>query len=116
MASDTEKLLKATVVKENEINYVYNNISQIECANEYLLLHPKNDRTHVLRIQDFEKIVLEEDKKAFSNGDFIRSMNDDDLAEWLCRQVFDDYGDRENSIDIQRYHTMRNFLKNERVS
>ena len=45
-----------------------------------------------------------------TNGEHVRQLSDDDLAEWLCRQIFRDHG--LNPLqDMVRYHAMRNFLK-----
>ena len=45
-------------------------------------------------------------------GDKIRAMSDDELAEWLCHQFWDDY-DEDDVINVIRYNQVRNFLKME---
>jgi len=47
-----------------------------------------------------------------TNGDQIRKMNDDELAEWLCKQIWGDYGIDPIMCNIH-YHEIRNFLKME---
>ncbi len=45
-------------------------------------------------------------------GDKVRTMNDDELADWLCNQFWDDYK-TDDVINIIRYNQIRNFLKME---
>ena len=45
-----------------------------------------------------------------TNGEYLRSLTDEALAEWLCRQLWDDY-DYVTTRDTIRYHMVRNFLK-----
>lgn len=46
-----------------------------------------------------------------TNREHLSSLSDDDLAEWLCKQIFADYGDGKcPMVDHARYHTVRNFL------
>lgn len=41
--------------------------------------------------------------------DILRKMDEDELAEWLCVQMWDDY--REDlSLKAIRFHQVRNFL------
>ena len=52
-----------------------------------------------------------------TNREYLESMSDDDLAEWLCKQIFG--SDEEGRVkygedpitDHIIYHQMRNFLK-----
>ena len=50
-----------------------------------------------------------------TNAEKIRSMTDEELADWLCVQFWDDYDDHDKDclITIIRYNTVRNFLKME---
>lgn len=41
--------------------------------------------------------------------DKIRQMNEDELAEWLCRQMWQDYG-KDQMMSAIRFHQVRNFL------
>lgn len=47
-----------------------------------------------------------------TNGDKIRSMNDEKLASWLCYQFWDDF-DTNDVINVVRYNQVRNYLKME---
>lgn len=47
-----------------------------------------------------------------TNAEKIRQMTDEELAEWLCKQFWDDY-DQDDVINIIRYNQVRNFLKME---
>ena len=42
--------------------------------------------------------------------DTLNSMTDDEFAEWLCHQIFPDYGE-DNAINDLRYKSVRNFLE-----
>lgn len=46
-----------------------------------------------------------------TNGDKIRSMSDDELVEFLMKQIYP--GDMELKDYIFRYHMIRNFILNE---
>ena len=49
-----------------------------------------------------------------TNREYLNNMNDDDFAEWLCRQFWDDFDADGGMIrDLQRYHSIRNWLKME---
>ncbi len=50
-----------------------------------------------------------------SNREWLSKMNDDELADWLCKQMFPDYGvdGKDPLLDTTRFHTVRNFLKME---
>lgn len=46
----------------------------------------------------------------------LNRMDDDDFAEWLCHQMWGDYGsNREGmtALNTMRFHSVRNFLKME---
>ena len=52
-----------------------------------------------------------------TNREYLASLSDDALAEWLCKQIFGTkaegkliYG-TDPATDALIYHTMRNFLK-----
>ena len=47
-----------------------------------------------------------------TNHEYLRQMPIDDFADWLCRQLWNNYGQfaKRTNIDIQRYHSVRNFL------
>ena len=47
-----------------------------------------------------------------TNREKLASMSDDDLAAWLCRQMWPDF-DKPDVINMIRYHQVRNFLKME---
>lgn len=47
-----------------------------------------------------------------TNGDKIRSMNDEKLASWLCYQFWEDF-DTNDVINVVRYNQVRNYLKME---
>lgn len=47
-----------------------------------------------------------------TNGDKIRSMNDEELAIWLCNQFWEDF-DTDDVINVVRYNQVRNYLKME---
>lgn len=49
-----------------------------------------------------------------TNRERLNDMTDDDFAEWLCRQFWDDFDADGGMIrDLQRYHSIRNWLKME---
>jgi hypothetical protein len=50
-----------------------------------------------------------------TNREWLSKMSDDDLADWLCKQMFLDYGvdGKDPLLDTTRFHTVRNFLKME---
>lgn len=50
-----------------------------------------------------------------TNRERLEKMSDEDLADWLCKQMFADYkAPISNKIlDMTRLHTVRNFLKME---
>lgn len=49
-----------------------------------------------------------------TNREYLNNMNDEDFAEWLCRQFWDDFDADGGMIrDLQRYHSIRNWLKME---
>lgn len=41
--------------------------------------------------------------------DKIRKMDEDELAEWLCHQMWEDYG-KDMTLTMIRFHQVRNFL------
>lgn len=47
-----------------------------------------------------------------TNREKLNSMTDEDFADWICHQLWDDYG-QDSMIDMFRYNTVRNFLKAE---
>ena len=47
-----------------------------------------------------------------TNREKLNSMTDEEFAEWLCKQMFEDY-DADDVINVIRYHNVRNFLKME---
>lgn len=51
-------------------------------------------------------------KLGMTNAEKIKQMTDEELAEWLCKQFWDDY-DQDDVINIIRYNQVRNFLKME---
>ena len=42
-------------------------------------------------------------------GERLRQMTDDELADWLCSQLWDDYK-HDDGINVIRYNQVRNFL------
>lgn len=49
-----------------------------------------------------------------TNREWLNQMNDEELADWLCKQMFSDYDD-DDFINVARFNTVRNFLKMEHV-
>ena len=47
-----------------------------------------------------------------TNREWLSKMSDDELADWLCKQMFSDY-DEDDFINVSRFLTVRNFLKME---
>ena len=47
-----------------------------------------------------------------TNRERLNTLSDDDLTEWLCRQMWPYYGE-EGALDAIRFHEVRNFLKME---
>lgn len=47
-----------------------------------------------------------------TNREWLSKMSDDELADWLCKQMFSDY-DEDDLINVSRFHTVRNFLEME---
>lgn len=47
-----------------------------------------------------------------TNREYINQLSDDDLTEWLCKQMWPYYGE-EGALDAIRFHQVRNFLKME---
>lgn len=47
-----------------------------------------------------------------TNHEYLRQMPIDDFADWLCRQLWNNYDQfgKRTVIDTQRYHSVRNFL------
>lgn len=45
-----------------------------------------------------------------TNREYLNALSDDDLAEWLCRQIWEQYTGQ-GLTDSIRYNTVRNFLK-----
>lgn len=41
--------------------------------------------------------------------DKIRQMDEDEFAEWLCKQMWRDYGE-DPMLSAIRFHQVRNFL------
>ena len=50
-----------------------------------------------------------------TNREYLNQMDDDAFADWLCKQMFPDYGvdGKDPLLDKTRFHTVRNFLKME---
>ena len=49
-----------------------------------------------------------------TNREYLNALSDDDFAEWLCKQIWDDFDAEGGMIrDLQRYHSIRNWLKME---
>ena len=47
-----------------------------------------------------------------TNREKLNVMSDDDFAEWLCRQFWDDFDAGGGMMrELQRYHGIRNWLK-----
>lgn len=47
-----------------------------------------------------------------TNREYLASLSDDDLADWLCRQIWDTYmTTRDTMENLMRFHQVRNFLK-----
>ena len=44
-----------------------------------------------------------------TNGERLRQMTDDELADWLCHQLWGDY-EADDVINVVRYNQVRNFL------
>ncbi len=47
-----------------------------------------------------------------TNREKLNAMTDEELAKWLCQQVWDDYG-RDPLLSAIRFNHIRNFLKME---
>ena len=47
-----------------------------------------------------------------TNGDRIRKMSDEELADFLCNQLWEDYHTN-RKLTMIRYNQVRNFLKME---
>ncbi len=47
-----------------------------------------------------------------TNREKLNAMTDEEFAEWLCQQVWDDYG-RDPLLSAMRFNHIRNFLKRE---
>ena len=45
-----------------------------------------------------------------TNREHLNALSDDDFAEWLCRQIWEQYTGQ-GLTDSIRYNTVRNFLK-----
>lgn len=47
-----------------------------------------------------------------TNREYLAQMSDEDLADWLCRQMWSDYDEPKSilAINVMRFHTVRNFL------
>ena len=47
-----------------------------------------------------------------TNHEYLKQMPTDEFADWLCKQMWSDYGkDREDTgVDVVRFHQVRNFL------
>lgn len=45
-----------------------------------------------------------------TNREKLNSMTDEELAKWLCKQIWPDY-EADDVINIIRYNAARNFLK-----
>ena len=50
-----------------------------------------------------------------TNREYLNQMDDDAFADWLCKQMFPNYGvyGKTHLLDMTRFHTVRNFLKME---
>jgi len=53
-----------------------------------------------------------------TNREYLNQMDDDAFADWLCKQMFLDYGvdgkdGKDPLLDTTRFHAVRNFLKME---
>ncbi len=49
-----------------------------------------------------------------TNREYLAQMSNEDLADWLCKQIFPDYRrSHHKMLDVSRFHTIRNFLKME---
>ena len=48
-----------------------------------------------------------------TNREWLNNMDDDEFADWLCEQMFPNYGvyGKTHLLDMTRFHTVRNFLK-----
>lgn len=47
-----------------------------------------------------------------TNREYLNTLSDDDFAEWLCGQIWEQYVGQ-GLMDSIRYNTVRNFLKME---
>lgn len=46
-----------------------------------------------------------------TNHEYLKQMPTDEFADWLCKQVWEDYRNRnEIAIDMVRFHQIRKFL------
>lgn len=50
--------------------------------------------------------------KNMTNHEYLLKMDENDFADWLCRQIWDDYG-RGTGLDVFRFHSVRNYLLEE---
>lgn len=47
-----------------------------------------------------------------TNRQYLAGLSDDDLADWLCKQMWPAYK-QDTLLDVVRYNQVRNFLKME---
>lgn len=52
-----------------------------------------------------------------TNREYLNQMDEDAFVDWLCKQMFSDYGEdgKDPFLDMTRFHTVRNYLKMEHM-
>ena len=97
--------------------WTYDRVSKIETGIDSVFVHCSDESgNHVFSSTDPEftriEIEKENDDRPRTNADYLRSLDDDKLADWLCNQFWEDYKS-DDVINIIRYNQVRNFLKME---
>lgn len=55
-------------------------------------------------------VVMQKGEVSMRMIDKIRQMDEYELAEWLCNQLWKDYKKEDVSLKVMRSHQVRNFL------
>ena len=113
-------LLSVTFIDDlNNRKWTYDNVTQIDTGFESVFVHC-NDKdkkgVYANHQTEFTRIIVEKenDNRPITNADYLRNLDDNKLADWLCKQMWDDYdGNNPSRTDVIRFHSIRNFLKTE---
>ena len=103
----------------NNREWTYDDVTKIETGINSVFVHcSDDDENHVFSPLELEftriNIRKENDERPVTNAEHIRNLSDDGLAEWLCGQLWEDYGnEKTEGLNAIHYHTVRNFLKEE---